>query len=148
MEACWRLLRRSSWLWLRRLTGNKSSIGCPGGGRSFSSLRESGRLERSGKEYVLKSQGAKVPPPYGVGTLAPEPNEALTLAAICELNGRTAQSTSSIGTVRCWRGSVPPMGREEDYTIEPGADLAGADLTKANLIGADLIALDSPAAGA
>ncbi len=30
------------------------------------------------------------------------------------------------------------MGREDDYTIEPGADLTGADLRRANLKGADL----------
>ncbi len=31
------------------------------------------------------------------------------------------------------------MGREEDYTIEPGANLSGADLMYANLTGADLM---------
>jgi len=53
-------------------------------GRALASLVKNGSLERSGKEYVLKSQGAKVPSPYGAGTLAPAPapNEELTLAAI------------------------------------------------------------------
>ncbi len=61
---------------------SRSQASGSGGSRSFSNLRESGKLERSGKEYVLKPQGAKVPPPYGAGTRAPAPNEALTLAAI------------------------------------------------------------------
>ncbi len=41
-------------------------------------------------------------------------------------------------TASDWRGRVPPVGAEDNYGIESGADLKSADLTNAKLHAADL----------